>query len=354
VTGLVLLLTALGASVLGADRARVPVESKELAKRTLLRAIENGPEDPEVRAAMVRLRTEIGRRPLAARTRSIYAVMLLGVSRGPDDLAAPLFHAARAAASAPVTVPVVRDAANVLVRGGRPSDGLRLTREMFGYDPDAAARLLGELEPFLSAEETSAAIPDVPTSWLARFRALRGADRKSEADALIEQAFRRWPGDGEVRLLYATLAHDRADWGSVFRALPPSEPIPEGRDASRLQAYRARARLERGDVEGALGDVAAALASGASDVRTLMAAAAVQEHAETPEAARDSLNRALFLLGATGRTTERLAILVRLARLEQRRGEASSALRAWRSVLELAPDHAEARRRVDELTGFRR
>ena len=78
-------------------------------------------------------------------------------------------------------------------------------------------------------------------------------------------------------------------------------------------------------------------------------------HAELGDdaTARDLWNRALFGLrpGATG---TRRDLLVRLATLEERDGRASVALRHWQAVLALEPEHAGARARVDELSGFRR
>ena len=47
----------------------------------------------------------------------------------------------------------------------------------------------------------------------------------------------------------------------------------------------------------------------------------------------------------------KVALLVRLADLEETGGRASVALRHWRDVLELDPAHARARGRVAALTG---
>ena len=48
---------------------------------------------------------------------------------------------------------------------------------------------------------------------------------------------------------------------------------------------------------------------------------------------------------------ERVDVLVRLANLEESDGRASVALRHWRTVLELDPNHAEARTRIRAMTG---
>ena len=51
---------------------------------------------------------------------------------------------------------------------------------------------------------------------------------------------------------------------------------------------------------------------------------------------------------------DRRGLLSRLARLEDEYGRPAAALRHWKALLELDPDHVEARRRVDDLTGFQR
>ncbi|HKQ62051.1 MAG TPA: hypothetical protein VJS92_12235, partial [Candidatus Polarisedimenticolaceae bacterium] len=67
--------------------------------------------------------------------------------------------------------------------------------------------------------------------------------------------------------------------------------------------------------------------------------------------ARAVWNRALFALPASARTARR-ELLVRLARVEDDHGEPAVALRLWQSVLELEPGLPEARRRIQDLSGF--
>ena len=81
--------------------------------------------------------------------RALYAELLLDLSGGTDPSAA-CFHASRAADLNPVTVPVVRYAAHVLLRCGERAEALKLTHDMFGYDAARAAGLLISLEPFLA------------------------------------------------------------------------------------------------------------------------------------------------------------------------------------------------------------
>ena len=65
--------------------------------------------------------------------------------------------------------------------------------------------------------------------------------------------------------------------------------------------------------------------------------------------ARRQWNRALFGLPDSARDA-RVRVLRLLARLEDRQGEPASALRLWRSVLEIEPSHPEAQRRIAELS----
>ena len=69
--------------------------------------------------------------------------------------------------------------------------------------------------------------------------------------------------------------------------------------------------------------------------------------------ARNEWNRALHGARA-GQASARRGLLVRLARLEDVHGEPAAALRLWETLLELDPEHAEDRRRGDDLAGFRR
>jgi tetratricopeptide (TPR) repeat protein len=69
--------------------------------------------------------------------------------------------------------------------------------------------------------------------------------------------------------------------------------------------------------------------------------------------ARKEWNRALHDLDP-GQVSARRPLLLRLARLEDLHGRPGAALRLWQAVLEIDPDHAEARRRIDDLSGFNR
>ena len=66
---------------MGADLARNPIDAREVAERTIERAIAEGNQAPEVRERLLELRAAVGRRPLDTKTRVAYASVLLGMSR---------------------------------------------------------------------------------------------------------------------------------------------------------------------------------------------------------------------------------------------------------------------------------
>jgi tetratricopeptide (TPR) repeat protein len=354
-TGVALLALAAAATILGANRARRPVRPREIARENILQAIELGSGGPQVREAMVTLRRALGRRPMDAYTRAVYAAFVLAVSRGPEDARLAAFQADRAAELAPVTVPVVRQAAHVLVRTGSPERTVELIREMFHYDPDAAATLLAELEPLLPGRSVERCLVDTPEAWLAWWQRLQDQRRGAEAERVLAEARGRWPEELTIQRRVAQVAHASRRWDELRRLLPPDRELPDVPAASLLYGYRARYRAELGDAPGARGDVDRALELRGDDVTTLSLAAETLERLGDTAGARRHWTRALFLVPASGDDARRrLGILERLARLEEREDSPARALRRWRSVLELDPDHAEARRRVDELTGFRR
>ena len=98
-------------------------------------------------------------------------------------------------------------------------------------------------------------------------------------------------------------------------------------------------------------DVREVLAGAKDAPHLLVLVGDAQHRLGSIDLARATWHRALFRL-SSDRAAARVAILVRLARLEESTGRASVALRHWRAVLDLQPDHPHARRRVAELTGF--
>ncbi len=352
VLGALVLLAALGATLLGADRARRPIESRELARRTILRSIEIGSEDAEVRQALRSLRGELGLRPIDARTRAVYATLLIGVSREIVHTRLAAFHATRAAELAPVTVPVIRYAAHVLARAGAGADSRELIHAMFGYDPDSAAELLSEIRPFLTDDETAQALADEPAAWMAWSARLRQQGLLPESETWLRRAHERWPGALEVLEQLAIRAFQATDYEALTALLAERDDLPRERGSARLLGLRAVARAAGPSREPVLEDVRAARSLLPDDPHTMMYCATALERAGDPAGARDLWIRAAFLAGSNDRLE--LSALVRLARLEDREGSAASALRTWRAVLRIEPDHLEARRRVDDLTGFTR
>ena len=96
----------------------------------------------------MRVRRDVAREPLDTRTRVVYSGLLLAVGRELADARVAVFHARTAAEISPVTVPVVSIAALVLGRANESDRAVSLVQRMFDYDPEAAADLLGEMEPF--------------------------------------------------------------------------------------------------------------------------------------------------------------------------------------------------------------
>jgi tetratricopeptide (TPR) repeat protein len=352
--GLLTLIAALAGTLVGADRARDAPRPIDTAREALFRVLDQGPSDPGVLELLGSLRLQIGQRPLDARTRALYAALLLEMAMGPQDWPAPAFHARRAANLAPVTVPVVRAAALVLARSKEPEAAVRLVHEMFGYDAGSAARLLTALEPFLEPGRIDSAIPANPDAWLAWAREIRDQGRADDADAWITRAHREWPDHLGIRQRVAARAVKRRDWSALVRVLPLEEELQESRDAALLLAFRARARAETGDAEGAHEDAEkAAILSGHSAAVLLHAGDALLA-AGYPGGARRFWSRALFGISPrSGAGSTRIQLMVRMARFEDDYGKPAAALRAWKAVLEEDPEHALAQRRVADLGGLR-
>ena len=327
--------------------------SAELASAAVRTALERGSSDDEVRSRLIRLRREISRRPLDGLTRTIYASLLQGLSRSVEDTRAAAFHAGLAAELSPVTVPILRVASLVLARSGETEQALRLVRGMFEFDAPAAAALLERLEPFVYTDQLERGLADSPGAWIAWARLLHRTGRSPEADALMDRGHGRWPEDLSILLQLSARAVGKQDWNGLSDLLPEDLEIPDGPAAAQLLTYRARARAIEGAAEAARSDVRRALRLGGTElgVRTL-AGDALQAVGDLAEARR-LWNGLLFELGERSPET-RKGILLRLARLEDADGPPATALRLWRSLLEIDPDHLEAQRRVDALAGVRR
>lgn len=352
--GLLAVGAALVGTLLGADRSREPTRPVDTAREALFRVLDRGPTDPGVRALLGNLRLQIGQRPLDARTRALYSALLLEMAMGPQDGPAPAFHATRAADLAPVTVPVVRAAALVLVRSGEPEAAIRLVRDMFGYDAETAAGLLAALETFLDPTRIEDAVPVDPDAWLAWARELRNQGRTDAADAWITRAHQQWPDHLRVRQKVAARAVQRQDWPALAAVLPLEEELPASAESALLLAFRARVKAEAGDTEGARGDAEKAAAlSGHSPTVLLHCGDALLAAGDTG-GARRQWSRALFGISPrSGSSVERIRLLVRMARFEDDHGKPAAALRAWKAVLEEDPEQAEALRRVADLGGLR-
>jgi len=348
-----LVLTAVVTATLGgADAARRKIEVRELAENALQMALDRGSADPEVQATLADLRGTLGWRPLESKTRVIYASLVLGLASSLDDMRLASFHAGRAAELSPVTVPVVRAATLVLANTGEIDRALELIRRMFGYDAGSAAETLGQVESLVLGVRLTAGIPDDVDAWMAWARWLRDDGRRDEADDWLRRAHERWPGHLSVRVQLASRAFARRDWGTLEALLPIDGPLPDERAAGRLHVLRGHLKLQRGDGPGATADAETALRLDPSAGMRLLAGDLFHESGD-PDRARAEWNRSLHATAREQGSTRR-ALLVRLGRLEDRYGRPAAALRHWQAVLELDPQHPEARRRVDDLSGFNR
>lgn len=338
------------ATFLGADAARRPAPTPERALETVSVALAQGNESPEVREAVRSFRSQLGARPLDSATRVLYASVLLELASRAEDSAAPAFHARRAATLAPVTVPIVSAAALVLVRSGEPEQALALTRAMFGYDARAAAPLLRQIEPFLGGDGVRGALPDDPDAWNAWAEQLVLSERREQAEAWLREGLERWPGHVGLREALCHRAIARGDWNALEALLPEDLAMPRSADAAELFAYRAWLRVERGQLAAARGDLEEAGRLSRDSSSILVLSGDVLYAAADFDGARSYWSRALYRVPPGERSRPaKLGILVRLARLEDRRGMLGEALRAWRAVLRVDPDHEEAGRRVSAL-----
>lgn len=350
ISGALALACALLATLFGADAARKKVDIRAEADALTRRALQDGGAAPEVRARLREIRQGLSARPLDSRSRVVYAALLLGLGRSVDDLQAVRFHAELAARLAPVTVPVVRVSALLLARAGESREALRLTRRMFSYAPGPAARLLASLQPLVFPHELERGLPDDPQAWSAWFLTLQREGKDEQAERWLDLAHERWPAHLPVLQNLAARAVRRGDVDSLEALFPPGSKLPEVAEAAPVLAYRARLHAARGDESAARADLerAASLGGDAPSVKILIGEA--YEAMGRTEQARRQWSEVLFALPSDA-TGTRLRVLVRLARLESAHGEPAVALRLWRSVQELDPEHDEARRRIRRLTG---
>jgi tetratricopeptide (TPR) repeat protein len=348
---LALVGTAAVATLRGADRSRSPLDARKHVADTLTQALAEGNRSEGVLNNLRRLRIELGHRPLDSKSRVRYAALLLSMTRTFEDSQAASFHARAAVELAPVTFPVVELAALILARGNERAAALGLVRHAFEYDPEAAANLLLQVEdsyPDLTLDE---AVGDAPGAWIAWSRALARNGRADESLEVLLAAETRWPDDVTLLVQLSKLAVGNLDWAALEPRVQRLDPIPLEGLGRELLAYRARLHAERGDRESAVRDLDRLLSVTGESPDLWFLAGLVQHRLGSTESARDSWNRALFRLPVQRKPT-RVTILVHLADLEESQGRASVALRHWRSVLEISPDHPRARRRVADLTGF--
>jgi len=357
VVGLALALLASAAlgTLSGADLARQRIVPREIAEATLGVALERGSSDPDVRQNMIDLRRRISRRPLDSKTRIAYASLWLGLSRRLDDLTVAAFHARRASELAPVTLPVVRPAVLVLANTDQLDAALALTREIFEFDAQEAAKLLASVEHLTDETSFRQGMPESPEAALAWFDQLNTLGRRVEAREWLETTYSRWP-DHPIALRHtAATAVRKRDLARLAELFPEDRSLPDEPDFAIPMIFRAHLKAAQGDSESARADIAHALTldtrSSWPSVHAAQAYVALGDYDE----ARGQFNRALFGFPRTeSMVATRRHILSAFARMEEEHGQPAASLRLWNSLLELDPENVEARRHIDDLTGFQR
>ncbi len=196
------------------------------------------------------------------------------------------------------------------------------------------------------------AIPADPAAFKAWIDRLRGAGRGDEADRLLDRTYRRWPTHLRIRLDAASRALSRERWDELRSILPPGADLPREPTAALLFTTRGRLLAATGDPSGAKQDAEQAVLLAPNDPWIRLQAGVVLDAAGDFAAARAQWERGLFeIVPSEGNRWLRIEFLAHRARLEDRVGAPTDALRDWRAVLDLAPSHGEASRRIEELSG---
>ena len=211
------------------------------------------------------------------------------------------------------------------------------------------------VETRVQPEDLDQGIADTPDAWLAWANDMDRRSRQTEAAERLAATSRRWPDHVPTMERRAIVAVRNKDWQTLREMFPPGKEIPEESTYALPLLFRARIRENDGDHAGAREDIQRALelgpVTGRFEIHAGETLYAIGEHLK----AREYWNRAFFGLPPTSSYEDAKAHLsLLLARWEDQHGEPASALRHWQVVLALRPDHAEARRRVDDLSGFRR
>ena len=346
-----LAVIAVTSGALGADEARTSESPWDTSGEAARAALGAGPGDPSVRGALVALRERIGARPFLAEARAAYAAVLLEAAFGTPDAAAAAFHAQAAAEWSPVSRPVVALAADVLLRAGRADDAVEWVRAMFGWDPREAARMLERMETLLPPDRVARVLPDDPRAWEAWAVRLARSGRREGALALRTAALARWPGDPSVRVAAADALLREGEIEEFRRVVPPDLVVMESRENVALLAHRARSRGLAGDRDGAIEDARAAVRVGENEPGAFLRAGDALAAVGESEAARGMWVRALHGYRSARSRDATVAVLSRIARLDEREGRAGDAFRAWREVRDLDPGHREAAARLERLSG---
>lgn len=338
------------ATVFGADAARRPFDPGPVAESALARSLAAGDPAPTREAEDV-FRARLRRTPLDAASRTIAASLLAETAATDAQRLAAVDQTLAATRLIASDEWISRAAARVLTRCGRTDLALHEISRMFAYAPREAAATLADIEPFVAFDRVEDGLPATPGAWLAWSVKLREDGREGEADARLATVLSRWPADLTALGVAANVAAGRDRIDELQRLVPPSLALPSTPETAPLYLLRARSKAAAGDVAGSHADALRAIALSHGNPWILAGAGDVFAASE-PALARDYWTRALYRLLALPATRgEAIWLRYRLARLDDREGQAGNALRAWRSILAERPDDGEAKRRVAELTG---
>jgi tetratricopeptide (TPR) repeat protein len=272
-------------------------------------------------------------------------VLFGGAGTASKDAAA--FHALRSAEFAPVTVPVVRRAAFVLVEAGRYTEALAIVREMFAFDAESASDVLSTIRPFVADDRLREGLPDSPEAWLAwSERSFRDGDTERSV-SILEEAFARWPDRTDV---LTALCRSRVRSGDVsgIVELLDGRTVARGADTALLRVFVAQSLARQSAGSRSRAELEAAYEDAPNDLDVLRHGGDVWDDLDEPDIARRWWNRGRYLVPASN-PKGRLQFVVRTAMMEDRRGRQLEALRAWRAVLDLDPENDFARARIREL-----
>ncbi|HEX5045293.1 MAG TPA: tetratricopeptide repeat protein [Candidatus Polarisedimenticolaceae bacterium] len=236
----------------------------------------------------------------------------------------------------------------LLVRMGRPQEGLAAYARALSLDPSLARRVVPVLGTFgIAPERAMAALPRTAPLLLA-MRQLYGAERQSDYADLLEPDLATASPELLVAWADARLASKQADRVCLrLEALPPF--TPPDREAARCVQI-SRAQMALGNAPSAVSWAARARTASPRDPRALEQSAHAALAGGDPDAALRFCREALTLFARSGgSSTSRARIYELSARAEERRGHLDAAHDAYTRALALDPNRRTSRQRLEAM-----